>query len=419
VGLLNLGIFVALRNKPAKGSVSAREHLRCYVDHAVEGDTLANQVTTPDNDQAREAVVLRRGMGHAELKIGEVLRETYRIVALLGTGGSGNVFLAAHERIPGQVAVKTLRGELIADEESRARFRSEAQITAGLRHPHIVQILDFDVTPAGVPYLVMELVAGGDLRGIAAAGGGQCDLPRVAHIIHQIASAVEKAHSVGIVHRDLKPANIMLVNAPGEPDFVKVVDFGLSKLLAAKGPPVTRPDQILGTPGYMAPEQIRGGRIDARVDQFALASMTYELLSGRAPFPGDDLPAVLHAIMSDDPPRLSDLVPWSSAALSEVIARAIAKNPDDRFASVAEFEQAMTTAMVQDRDRDPAVNEAASPVSTSGGSADKLRRAVAGEIGAPASSPTQVDENTASVAAPRKGDSELDMLKQIGRNYRW
>jgi serine/threonine protein kinase len=401
---------------------------------AVDGDTLANQVTRPDDDQARESVVLRRALGHAELQIGEVLRDTYRIVALLGTGGSGNVFLATHERIPGQVAVKTLRGELIADEESRARFRSEAQITAGLRHPHIVQILDFDVTPAGVPYLVMELVEGGDLRGVAAAGGGQCDLSRVAHIVHQIASAVEKAHSMGIVHRDLKPANIMLVNAPGEPDFVKVVDFGLSKMLAAKGPPVTRPDQILGTPGYMAPEQIRGGRIDARVDQFALASMTYELLTGRAPFPGDDLPAVLHAIMSDDPPRLSELVPWSSAALSEVIARAIAKNPDDRFASMAEFEQAMTAAMVQDRDRDPAVNEiAAPPAHATSSSGDKLRRAVAGEIGAPDPSssssattqvelpvtPTQVDENGAPLAGSRKGDSELDMLKQIGRNYRW
>src|SRR4051812_44153529 len=96
---------------------------------AVDGDTLANQVTRPDDDQARESVVLRRALGHAELQIGEVLRDTYRIVALLGTGGSGNVFLATHERIPGQVAVKTLRGELIADEESRARFRSEAQIT--------------------------------------------------------------------------------------------------------------------------------------------------------------------------------------------------------------------------------------------------------------------------------------------------
>ena len=108
--------------------------------------------------------------GRAELRIGEVLRDTYRIVALIASGGSGNVFAAAHERIPGRVAVKTLRGERIADEQSLARFRSEAQITAGLRHPHIVQIQDFDVTPAGIPYLVMELVEGGDLRTLVAAG---------------------------------------------------------------------------------------------------------------------------------------------------------------------------------------------------------------------------------------------------------
>jgi serine/threonine protein kinase len=390
----------------------------------VEGDTLANQAPAGDGNPASDANVVapRAGMGHSELQIGEVLRDTYRVVALLGTGGSGNIFLANHERIPGQVAVKTLRGDLIADEESRARFRAEAQITAGLRHPHIVQILDFDVTPTGVPYLVMELVEGGDLRGLA--GRAPCDLPRVAHIVHQVASAVEKAHSLGIVHRDLKPANIMLVNAPGEPDFVKVVDFGLSKLLAAKGPPVTRPDQILGTPGYMAPEQIRGGRIDARVDQFALASMTYELLSGRAPFPGDDLPSVLHAIMTDDPPLLSELVPWSSAALSQVIARAIAKNPDQRFATIAEFEQAMTTAMVQDRDRDPNIAEAV--VGAGAASVDKLRRAVTGEIGAaPPETTTEVElpaVKAPAIEAPNKPaspDSELDMLKQIGRNYRW
>ena len=108
--------------------------------------------------------------GRAELQIGDVLRDTYRIVALIATGGSGNVFVAAHERIPGRVAVKSLRGERIEDEQSLARFRSEAQITAGLRHPHIVQIQDFDVTPSGIPYLVMELVEGGDLRTLVAAG---------------------------------------------------------------------------------------------------------------------------------------------------------------------------------------------------------------------------------------------------------
>ena len=394
--------------------MQARHCPRCYLGGTVVADTLLNQ--TPE---------IASG-GRAELQIGDVLRDTYRVVRLLGAGGSGNVFMAAHERIPGHVAIKTLRGERIEDEESLARFRGEAQITAALRHPHIVQILDFDVTPAGVPYLVMELVEGGDLRSVVGAGPG--DLTRVAHIVRQIASAVEKAHSMGIVHRDLKPANVMLVNAPGEPDFVKIVDFGLSKLLAAEGPPVTRPDQILGTPGYMAPEQIRGRSIDGRVDQFALASLTYELLSGRAPFPGDDLPAVLHAIMVEDPPRLDELVAWPAAALSDVLAQALAKDPGQRFASVAEFEQAMTAAIAHDRDRDLGNADAAAGATGVQASGDKLRRAIAGELGGPqvsASATTELQMPTGSAprpapaAAPSAADSELDMLSRIGRNYRW
>jgi serine/threonine protein kinase len=340
------------------------------------------------------------GIASPELQVGDVLRDTYRIVALLGTGGAGNVFLAAHERIPGRVAVKTLRGERLADEQSLARFRVEAEITAGLRHPHIVQILDFDVTPSGLPYLVMELVEGGDLRALVAAG--QCPLPRVAHIVRQISSALEMAHNAGIVHRDLKPANIMLVNAAGSPDFVKIVDFGLSKLLASDGPPVTRPDQILGTPGYMAPEQIRGRNIDARVDQFALASLTYELLAGRPPFPGEDLPSILHAIMADDPPPLSQLINWPCEKLSLVLARGFAKMPDDRFPSIAAFEQAMSEAMMKDL-----------------AEATTLRDGDASAAAATATIEIADRERAKPAVTKDSADGELEILSNIGRNYRW
>ncbi|HEY0713400.1 MAG TPA: serine/threonine-protein kinase, partial [Polyangia bacterium] len=330
-------------------------------------------------------------------------------------GGAGNVFLAAHERIPGRVAVKTLRGERMADEQSLARFRVEAEITAGLRHPHIVQILDFDVTPSGLPYLVMELVEGGDLRALVAAG--QCPLPRVAHIVRQIASALEMAHNAGIVHRDLKPANIMLVNAPGTPDFVKIVDFGLSKLLASDGPPVTRPDQILGTPGYMAPEQIRGRNIDARVDQFALASLTYELLAGRPPFPGEDLPSILHAIMSEDPPLLSSLVSWPCEKLSHVLARGLAKLPENRFPGVADFERAMSEAMVKDLAEATTLKEGDSSAAAAAIDLHRLD---------PHKTPTpqqlaarQQKENQPAQAGKDSLDGELEVMADVGRNYRW
>ena len=335
--------------------------------------------------------------GNAELQAGDVLRDTYRVLGLLASGGTGNVFLAAHERLPGRVAVKTLRGERLQDAQSLARFRAEAEITAALRHPNIVQIIDFDVTPSGVPYLVMELVEGGDLRSLVAEG--PCALERVARIVHQVASALELAHGAGVVHRDLKPANIMLVNAPGQADFVKIVDFGLSKLLAADGPPVTRPDQILGTPGYMAPEQIRGGRIDARVDQFALGSLTYELLTARPPFPGEDLSSVLHAIMNDDPPRLETLVPWPAAALSDVIARALAKSPSKRWDSVFAFEQAFSGALVED--------------------GNAPRRPPVGPGDAPGAGPGNGPGDASGGSGGSSRDEIGAEMLEVGRNYRW
>jgi eukaryotic-like serine/threonine-protein kinase len=299
------------------------------------GDTLVGALA-PAQDRA----------AGGDLQVGDLLRDTYRILGLLASGGTGNVYLADHVRLPGRVAVKTLRGERLQDSQSLARFRAEAEITASLRHPHIVQTLDFDVSPAGRPYLVMELCEGPDLRSLVERG--PTPVARVAEIVRQIASALQLAHDHGIVHRDLKPANVMLVNTGADGDFVKLVDFGLSKLLLDEGPPVTSPDQILGTPGYMAPEQVRGGRVDARVDQFALASLSYQLLTGRAPFAGDDVATVLRHIVSADPLPIWQLVPGRTRQVSLVVARGLAKTPAQRYASVSEYDQALRAAVAED-----------------------------------------------------------------------
>jgi serine/threonine protein kinase len=304
------------------------------VDRAGLDDTLVN---TPSPGQPWPA--------GGDLHVGDLLRDTYRIVGLLAVGGTGNVYLADHVRLPGRVAVKTLRGERLQDPQSLARFRAEAEITASLRHPHIVQTLDYDVTPGGLPYLVMELCEGPDLRSLVERGPAPA--ARVAEIVRQIASALQLAHDRGVVHRDLKPANVMLVTGDAG-DFVKLVDFGLSKLLWTEGPPVTSPDQILGTPGYMAPEQVRGGRVDARVDQFALASLSYELLTGRAPFAGDDVAAVLRYIVSVEPAPIWQLVPGRVRAVSLVVGRGLAKDPAQRYASVSAFDQALRAAVAED-----------------------------------------------------------------------
>jgi eukaryotic-like serine/threonine-protein kinase len=296
----------------------------------------------PDTDWA----AANPGGGVGDIRPGVVLRDTYRVVRHLNAGGVGSVFVAAHERLPGVVAVKALQGDRIVDAESLVRFRAEAEVTALLKHPHIVQVLDFDVSPAGVPYFVMEYLDGVDLRTISAKGA--LDRHRVVRLCRQIAGALEAAHDAGVIHRDLKPENVMLIEAAGESDFVKVLDFGLLKVMHQEGPPVTKPDQILGTPGYMPPEQILGGRIDDRADQFSLAAMTYELLAGHAAFTGADPGALLRAIVEVDPPPLSSVVTWPADHVSAVLARGLAKLPEARYPNVAAFEQAFRAAIASD-----------------------------------------------------------------------
>jgi serine/threonine protein kinase len=248
------------------------------------------------------------------------------------------VFAAAHERLTGEVAVKVLQAALLPDEESRQRFRAEAEVLAQLRHPHVVQVIDFNITEAGVPYLVMELVAGSDLRHRLEPGVMQPPL-WVASVIRQIASALQAAHARGIVHRDLKPENVMVASIDGEADFIKILDFGLSKVGEGNGLTDNGSGRVMGTPGYMAPEQAAGAAVDARADQFALAAMTYELLAGRPAFQGDNALAILYQISHRDPPPLA--VAWPAAEVEAVLARGMAKDPAQRFGSVVELATAL------------------------------------------------------------------------------
>ena len=281
-----------------------------------------------------------------DIRPGAVLRGTYRVVRHLGSGGVGCVFAAAHERLPGLVAVKALQSDRVLDRESLTRFRAEAEVTARVKHPHIVQVIDFDVSPEGVPYFVMEYLDGIDLR--TASAEGAMPLERVTRLVRQMSGALEAAHLAGVIHRDLKPENVMLIDVAGEDDFIKVVDFGLMKLMNHIGPPVTKRDQILGTPGYMSPEQILGRKVDERADQFALASIAYELLAGRAAFSGADSVTMLREVVHVDPPPLSSVVAWPAFAVSVVLARGMAKSPADRYPNVVAFEQEFRSAVELD-----------------------------------------------------------------------
>jgi serine/threonine protein kinase len=277
------------------------------------------------------------------LEPGMLLRETYLIHERLASGGMGEVYLATHVRLPGRFAVKVLASRLAQDPNAVARFCREAAIVSVLRHPNIVQVYDFNITPAGVPFLVMECLDGSDLSHILLEQGPM-PLGRVAGIVRQIASALESAHARGIVHRDLKPANIILLDWEGHRDFVKVLDFGVSKIRGAEKQ--SGRWTMLGTPAYMAPEQAqgRGEEIDGRTDQFSLGVLTYVLLTGSDPFPAESTAEILHKIIHDPPRGLAERVFFSAAPIEAVLGRALAKRPGDRFPGVLEFARAFEEA---------------------------------------------------------------------------
>src|SRR5262245_10982340 len=195
-----------------------------------------------------------------DLPAGTVLGESYRITRLIGIGGMGAIYEAAHVSGGKRVAVKMMSRELAAHPEALARFRREVKVTTELAHPHIVDVFDFGASPEGEPYLVMEYLDGEDLEQ-GMERDGPVPLATAVEIIKQVASGLARAHEEGVVHRDLKPGNVFLVRKEGAAVFAKVVDFGISKVLKATTTKLTMANAVVGTPEYMAPEQA-SGRVD-------------------------------------------------------------------------------------------------------------------------------------------------------------
>lgn len=274
---------------------------------------------------------------------GVVLGGAYRLVGRIGEGGMGAVYEAHHLRLRKRVAVKLMNRALASNEEALARFHREASVASHLGHPNLVNIIDFGKSEEGEPYLVMEYLDGEDLdRRIRRAGS--ISLQSAVQITRQVASALAVVHAKGIVHRDLKPANVFLVQVPGEPDFIKVLDFGVSKIKAARTK-LTRASTMVGTPEYMSPEQASGlvDEIDHRADQWALACIAWEMLSGRAPFTADDANALFYQVINLPPQSLSKQVSDLPPGVEPVLLRALSKRPADRYPSIKEFARAFAT----------------------------------------------------------------------------
>ena len=275
---------------------------------------------------------------------GTVLEGAYRLVALKGQGGMGAVYEATQLRLNKRVAIKLMARELASNQEALARFHREAEITSHLGHPHLVNVVDFGTAESGEPYLVMEYLEGEDLEH-RLLRMGRLEIEAAVHITKQAASALGAAHAKEVVHRDLKPANIFLMQVPGEPDFVKVLDFGISKVKAARAR-LTRATAVVGTPNYMSPEQAAGrvDETDHRADQWALACIVWEMLTGRTPFVADDVSPLFYQITNLDPPPLARHAPDAPPEVEPVLLRALAKLPSDRYETIREFSRAFEEA---------------------------------------------------------------------------
>jgi eukaryotic-like serine/threonine-protein kinase len=273
--------------------------------------------------------------------VGETIAERYEIEHELGRGGMGTVYRARHVTLGRPVAVKVLHPKLTADPAVSKRFDREALAASKLDHPNCVQVIDFGTTGDGMKYLVMQFLEGKELRDEL---GWPMNPRRAARLGSQILRALEHAHRKGLVHRDMKPENVFIVRDDDGQEHVKLVDFGIVKLLDADGSyeKLTRAGLVFGTPRYMAPEQAAGGKIDERTDLYAVGVLLHEMLAGKPPFDADEATIVLRMHMLSDPPPLPDEVP---AAIGAVVNKLLAKVPGDRHGSAKEAREALEAAV--------------------------------------------------------------------------
>ncbi len=271
------------------------------------------------------------------LTAGAVLAGRYRLTRLLGEGGMGTVWAAHNESIERDVAIKVMLPALASDESLLQRFFNEAKVAGRIRHPGIVDVLDLGKADDGSPFIVMEMLDGQPLDAWLA------DVPRpplqtALRVVRDVASTISLAHQKGIVHRDLKPANLFL-HRSGNGTVVKVLDFGISKIVGKDGPMnTTRTGQVLGSPSYMSPEQASGkGQVDARTDVWALGVILFEMLSGRLPHEDENYNALILSIVTSDAPHLATVAPEVPRPIAALVARCLARDRDARVASAAEL----------------------------------------------------------------------------------
>jgi len=280
--------------------------------------------------------------------IGAILGDRYLIDSVLGKGSMGVVYLAKHQLIDRMIAVKVLRSELAADDDSLLRFQSEVRAASRLHHPNVVSVHDCGVTETGQPYLVMDYVQGNNIADIIKCAG--CiEYGRALSIFIQACNGLEHAHRLQIIHRHIKPSNIALIRIEEQPELVKVLDFGAAKLLSQEEQQLhlTKTGELLGSPHYMSPEQCRGSEIDERSDVYSLGATLYEALIGAPPHQGKNAMEIISRQVSETPRSFAEAFPELPIPeiIEAVVFRSLEKERERRFQSMAEMQQALQRAL--------------------------------------------------------------------------
>jgi serine/threonine protein kinase len=276
------------------------------------------------------------------IEIGAVIAGKYRVERVIGKGGMGVVVAASQPELARTVAIKLIRSDSGEDPSAMARLLREAKAAASIQSEHVARVLDVGTLENGVPFIVMEYLEGSDLQTLLDRDGALRPADAVDYLL-QGCEAIAEAHRNGIVHRDLKPANLFIARLAGGRPCVKVVDFGISKAIGREtGEPLTKPASVVGSLYHMAPEQMRGGPVDARTDIWALGLLLYEMLSGRKPFGNRAWPAVAAQVLSDAGPLLPMPIEGVSDELSAVVQKCLSRAPEQRFGTVAELAVALS-----------------------------------------------------------------------------
>jgi serine/threonine protein kinase len=285
-----------------------------------------------------------RPKGGSDPLIGRVIADRYLILAKLGEGGMGRVYVAEHVKMNRQCAIKVMNPSLMNDPESARRFAREASNAARILHPNVAAVFDYGEADR-IVYLVMEYVDGDSLSTILERDQ-TLDPRRAIDIARQIADGLSAAHELGLIHRDLKPDNVIVASRRNGRETAKVVDFGIAKAVSdAPQDSLTRSGLVIGTPEYMSPEQLLGDPVDARSDIYALGCMLYQMLTGVRPFDAESRELMLRRRLHEPPPHIRDLMPELPRRLDTLIAHMLARTPGDRISSAAEVSTQLDPAL--------------------------------------------------------------------------